>query len=411
MASDNVRITKRIVDETKPTTKDVFVRDAELRGFALKVSAAGVKSYVVEYRLPGGRGSEKGRYTIGKHGSPWTPESARKEALIVLEGVRRGINPMTAKQDKHRETVNLAFAGYVDLFIEKYGKRSMVRSWPMARAALRYHVLPKWQNRPITQITRSEVSSLTMRIADDKPAIARYIHALLRKMFRWAVSRGDIALSPMADMEPPAVVPSRDRVLTDTELRAVWHASLSITPFYGPAVRLLIATGQRRDEVIGMNFDELDMQARQWLIPAARCKNGVATIVPLNDFAIVELVSLGALDRKRGLVFTTTGTTCISGLSKCKRRLDGLVLANLHQNDPEATLIPWRIHDLRRTVATGLQKLGVKLEVTEAVLNHLSGSRSGIVGVYQRYDFKDEKRAALEAWGRHLAALLNGKNA
>jgi integrase len=409
MAGDVVRITKRIVDEAKPGERDVFVRDAELRGFALKITPAGAKSYVVEYRMPGGRGSAKGRYTIGKHSSPWTPDSARKEAMTILEGVRKGINPMTLKRDKHQEAVDLAFDRYVDLFIDKYCKREQVRSWQQAKAMFAHDICPVWKSRPVSEISRKDIASLLANIADDRPPTARYAHAMLRKLFRWAVGRGDIETNPMADMPPPAPTIVRDRILSDGELVAVWNASKAMDPFYGPAVRLLIATGQRRDEVIGMSFDELDLQSRTWTIPAIRSKNGLASIVPLNDLAMAELETLGVGSRKRGLVFTTTGTTPISGMSKFKNRLDGLVLAELRKQDDLATLTAWRIHDIRRTVATGLQKLGVRFEVTESILNHVSGAKSGVAGVYQRYDWAPEKRDALDAWGRRVAALVTGE--
>jgi integrase len=163
--------------------------------------------------------------------------------------------------------------------------------------------------------------------------------------------------------------------------------------------------GQRRSEVLGMSFEELDMTSATWTIPKERSKNGKAHIVPLSAPAVTELTALGAGERRRGLVFMTTGTTTISGISRLKSALDKAMLQELRQADEVASLVSWRLHDIRRTVATGLQRLGVRYEVTEAVLNHVSGAKSGVAGVYQRHDWKDEKRAALEAWGRHVEVM------
>ena len=146
-----------------------------------------------------------------------------------------------------------------------------------------------------------------------------------------------------------------------------------------------------------MSFEELDMASATWTIPAKRAKNNLAHVVPLSMPVMAELEALGAGSRKAGLVFTTTGKTPISGVSKMKANLDKLM------GEP----VPWRLHDIRRTMATGLQRLGVRFEVTEAVLNHVSGAKSGIAGVYQRHDWAEEKRAALDAWGRHVEALTS----
>ena len=171
-------------------------------------------------------------------------------------------------------------------------------------------------------------------------------------------------------------------------------------------IRLLMVTGQRREEVAGLDWKELDRSAAEWVIPAARSKNGKAHTVPLSQLALDQLDALAGDGEwpKKGLVFTTTGKTPASGHSRAKERIDRLMIELLDGADLE----PWRIHDLRRTTATGLQRLGVRFEVTEAVLNHVSGSRSGVAGVYQRHSWKDEKRDALKAWAAHVERILSG---
>ncbi|RMF11331.1 MAG: site-specific integrase [Alphaproteobacteria bacterium] len=407
------KITKRKVDAIKPGPRDRFIWDTELHGFGLKVTPAGAKVYIVQYRM-GGRDSRTKRFTIGKHGSPWTPEKARKQAREILEGVRKGTDPMLLAHQKKQENQRLAFRAYADDFIERYAKTHQKRSWMDAQRILDREFKPVFKDRPINKITKGEIWR-ALEGMKDRPALCKYAHATLRKLFRWAVSLDDIQVSPVEGIKAPAKVEARDRVLTDAELRAVWLACDALDYPFGPFVRLLIATGQRRSEVAGMDWAEIDCDAGVWTIPGDRAKNGQAHTVPLNDVARAILDALGAMTSKRGLVFTSNGKTPISGFSKAKKRLDKQALALLQAKAAEAghkaedvILPPWRYHDLRRTVATGLQRLGTRLEVTEAVLNHVSGSRAGIVGVYQRYNWADEKRTALDAWGAHLTALVEG---
>lgn len=423
MPSRTARIGKRVVDEAKASEDgDLFIRDADLKGFGLRVTPKGGKSYFLEFRM-GGRGTAKGRVVIGKHGSPWTPDAARRKAEELLRGVKDGVNPAVAKRQRNVAAVDLAFQRYAPAFIDGYAKKHQKRSWEQAERTLALNVTPVLKDRPLPDINRREIMGILESIASTRPATARYAHATLRKLFRWAVDRGDIALSPMADMKAPASVETRDRVLSDEELVACWQAAEAAGTPFGPIVQLLIATGQRREEVVAMDWSEVKIQEASWVIPAERAKNGVAHIVPLNGQALTVLDRLGAQSRRRGLVFATTGKGKgpVSGISKFKRRLDDDILTRLKSAAAEAGLsadevsLPlWRLHDIRRTVATGFQKLGIRFEVTEAVLNHVSGAKSGISGVYQRYGWDAEKTVALAAWGRRLDELntvvLGGSN-
>jgi integrase len=212
--------------------------------------------------------------------------------------------------------------------------------------------------------------------------------------YQWAVKRGALEANPFMNV-PLSSVAKRDRVLLDAELAAIWKAADRPGSF-DAMVRMLILTGQRRGEVAGMAWDELDDDLSAWTIPASRAKNGVAHVVPLSpqaqDF-------LRAVPRQEGSRFVFPGFRGpFTGFGKAKAALDA-----------RSGVAGWRLHDLRRTVATGLQRLAVRLEVTEAVLNHVSGSRAGIVGVYQRYDYADEKRAALAAWGERVVAIVEDR--
>jgi integrase len=181
------------------------------------------------------------------------------------------------------------------------------------------------------------------------------------------------------------------------ELGNIWRAADRIGGPHAALVKLLILTGQRRGEVGGMTWGEFNMDAKLWRLPKERTKNGKPHDVPLSKPA---LEILGRLPRLGNFVITFTGTAPVNSFAKTKARLDALL--------PLGTPA-WRLHDLRRTVASGLAQLGVNLPVIEKVLNHSSGSFAGIVGVYQHHSFTDEKRLALDAWAAHVMALTAGE--
>lgn len=156
-----------------------------------------------------------------------------------------------------------------------------------------------------------------------------------------------------------------------------------------------------------MTWAEIDSEARQWTIPGARAKNGKPNLVPLSDSALIVLDSVPRISGPADYVFTTDGEHPISGFSRMKNRIDKLMEEIASKERPGADIPEWRLHDLRRTVAVGMQRLGVKLEVTEKVLNHTSGTFGGIVGVYNVYDYAKEKQAALLEWGRFVTKLVS----
>jgi integrase len=248
---------------------------------------------------------------------------------------------------------------------------------------------------PATALNRAAVVQVLDDLAKDGKApmagaTARYGSAL----FSWAVKRGTIASNPFEGV-PMAATARRDRVLSDDEIRAIWNATEGMGSF-NAIVRSLLLTGQRREEVSGLTWGELDVGLSAWTLPAARSKNGKPHLIPLS----AEMQTLlRAQPRFGGTDLVFPGERGVfSGWSESKNRLD-------HRSG----VTGWTLNDLRRTMATGLQKLGVRLEVTEAVLNHVSGSRAGIVGIYQRHTWSHEKRAALNAWGEHVAAIVEGR--
>jgi len=396
-----LKIGKATVDSATSAAGETLYWDTALKGFGLKVSASGNKTYLLQYRT-GGRSSSTQRYTIGRHGSPWTPSGARQEAERLLLIVANGGDPRAAEKERLRVEQDLAFAAYANRFLNEYGRRHWrPRTWLSAESNMRRYVIPVLGKKTITAIARSDLVVVFDRLPATSPALPRNIFALVRKLFAWALERGDINRSPFEGYRSPPSVASRERVLSDEELAPIWAATAAVGEPFGVMVRLLLITGQRRNEVAAMDWSELNRRAATWSLPGARTKNARNHEIPLSLTAIGELdaIARSAIWPKSGPVFTTTGITAVSGFSRMKRRLDALATL---QNDGEP-LAAWRLHDLRRTMATGLQRLGIRFEVTEALLNHLSSARGGVAGVYQRHDWKEEKREAITAWGDHLS--------
>jgi integrase len=191
----------------------------------------------------GGREARTRRGTIGSHGSPWTPTAAREEALRLSRLIGQGVDPVEVEKQRRREAVDLAFDNYAGRF-----ERSCVgRGWKLLVArSLRIHSMPVLKSKPLPKITRADIVAVFDRMPDTQVANRRNVFAVLRRLFRWAVSRGDIDRSPMEGMETPPAVKARDRWLSDEELAQVWKHAPNTHPCFGPIVRLLIVTGQRR---------------------------------------------------------------------------------------------------------------------------------------------------------------------
>lgn len=342
--------------------------------------------------------------------SPWTTHTARKEAERLLMIVRQGTDPVEEQREAKRREKALNFSAYCDVFVELYLQPHWPDTWPEAMRTLENVVKPRWGERSLMSLKRADMVKLMDDYAD-RPGRKKYVHSLLRKLFNWAVDREDIAISPLAGMKAPRAVASRRRVLGQEELICLWQACDKVGWPWGPYVRLLILTMQRRQEVAEMDWSEIDLEARTWILPAERAKNGEAHVVPLGVLAVDQLEALNP--KQQGLVFTTTGKTPVSGYSKAKQTLDDEMLAIMRERQEKregegaaVSIAGWRFHDLRRTGATNLQALGIPIEVTEAVLNHISGTRAGVAGIYNRYKYEPEKRAALEGWEGRLCEML-----
>jgi integrase len=377
------KLTSRAVETIKPIATRQEIPDGLLPGLYLIVQPSGARSWAVRYRHNG----RPRKHTLGSYPAI-DLKSARELGTKVLRAAAEGRDPTGERQDQRANTV----AHVVAQFLAKYGQRRYrPRTFAEAQRLLQQNAVAHWGRQPIASVTRRQLRDMLDRlVANDTPMLANRVHSVTRKLFSWAVEQEIIEISPFAGLKAPAEEKSRDRILTDQELRAVWQA-VGQMGTYGVLVRLLILTGQRRGEIARLAWSEVDLDKRLISLPRERVKNDRAHEIPLSPqtIALIE-----ALPRLSDYVFSVP----IGDFGKLKAQLDKL-----------CGVADWTLHDLRRTAASGMARLGVNLPVIEKVLNHVSGSFAGVAGIYQRHDFAGEKRRALELWGAHVAAIVSDK--
>jgi integrase len=435
-----MKLTERKIEKlaTEHGRKDRLVFDDAQRGLAVRITASGGRTYLCQYTLHG----HKWRVPLGSS-SALSLSKAREAAAAIMGDVAKGRNPAfqrkeAAATERARRVRNRLT---LRVLIEDWNRTHLVGRRPSYAAeavrALHYafadHLDDAAEDLDRTAVVRALDALAGRRKRKDGDgghkskggAITGRTAAYGRAAFAWAVKRGALSVNPFADLPIAKSVVKRERVLSDTEIAEIWRAAGDAASPYGRIIRLLILTGQRRGEVAGMTWSEISEDLTTWTLPAERTKNGVAHTVPLSvpvrDF-LKGMLPAEAKEAKRALndwrasgalVLPGAVGTPFAGWSKAKRALDKAIMderAKAAAGTARASLTSWSVHDLRRTVATGLQRLGVRLEVTEAVLNHISGSRGGIAGVYQRHDWASEKRAALDAWATHVLSVAASKD-
>jgi integrase len=342
--------------------------------------------------------------------------TARRLAQDALDMVAEGKDPAAEKQASKSQygLGSDLFSAVAAEFIERHAKRNTrALSAHQTERFLAREVLPKWGNKRIQEITKRNVLDLLDGIVDRGGGLtANRVLAAIRTLFNWAVQRGIIMVSPVVGIKAPLPETSRDRVLTDDEIRWLWLTCDKLAYPFGSMAKLLLLSGQRRNEVAGMTWGELDLDKALWTIPGGRTKNDEKHEVPLSDAALSVLASLPRTKSDKGYLFTTNAKTHVSGYSRAKATLDKAVIEIARAERGQDVEIPrWTFHDLRRTAVSGMARLGVALPVIEKVVNHSSGSFAGIVGVYQRHSFAVEKRIALQAWANFVLATVEGRPA
>lgn len=368
-------------------------------GVRVRVMAGEVvnRTWVVQLRVAG----RSQRHDLGPVTATST-KRARELAEEIFAKVRQGIDPAKEKRNanaKAAEVFELLAADY----LKGAKKRLRERSYESVKRNLETHCAPL-NRKPIHEIDRKTVAERLKKIAEASGAVsANRARASLSAMFAWAIKQGLAEQNPVAGTEKHKET-ARDRVLSAAEIAAVWRACNDDD--YGRIVRLLILTGQRRDEVGGIMEGELQRDLRLWSLPADRTKNALPHDVPLSTAA---LALLPEYSDDRQWIFASRGKQKrqgpFSGWSHSKAALDKRV------KDAAANgkaLAPWTLHDLRRSAATGMAEIGVQPHIIEAVLNHVSGARRGVAGIYNRAQYADEKKAALVSWAEHVEKLVAG---
>jgi len=433
-----MKLTERKIEKLAPERgrKDRLVFDDAQRGLAVRVTAGGGRTYLCQYTLHG----HKWRVPLGAC-SAVSLSKAREAAAAVMGDVAKGRNPAAERKEaalaeRARRRRNLLT---LRVLIDDWNRLHLVARRPSyAAEAVRAlhsafvdHLDDAAEDLDRAAVVRA-LDTLTRRRkrkeGGTKPkgaAMTGRTAAYGRAAFAWAVKRGAVHANPFAAIPIDKAIAKRERVLSDQELAEIWRAAGDAAAPYSTIVRLLILTGQRRGEVAGMVWTEISDDLRTWTMPGERTKNGAPHMTPVSAPArdlIKALLPQDANESKRvlrewranGALVLPGAVGTFGGWSKAKRMLDKTIMdarAKAANGEKPAPLEPWSLHDLRRTTATGLQRLGVRLEVTEGVLNHISGSRGGVAGVYQRHDWATEKRAALDAWAAHVSSMIEGGGA
>ena len=361
-----------------PTGGDEY-RDLKVTGLRLRVGSSGKKTWLIRARS----GDKVVNKKVGSY-----PEMGLASARSAAEKL------MAALGSGGTKALHRTFKEVGDAWVEKISKDN--KSWQFQKRCLELHVYPEWEDRKLIDIRRGDVRELLDGL---EGSIPNRILATIRPVFRFALSRDWIEASPVEGIERPKIDAARDRVLSMDELKRIWIASARLGYPFADYAQVLTLTGQRRTEVASMRWDQVDLEARTWTLESGDTKSSRAHLVPLSQAVIAILESL---PRFGEFVFTTGGETHISGYAKMKARLDAFIAS-----DGSEPMKAWRLHDLRRSVATHLVRLGVLEEVVSKVLNHAS---QGVTAkVYALHRYEPEKRSALDRWAAELARAVGGR--
>jgi integrase len=380
-------------------SRDKLFFDDELPGFGLRIRDGGKRTWIAQYRL----GKKQRRLTIGTVANT-TAEEARKRAKAILSKVHLGADPQIEKAEA-RVQASSTVQSAVERYLDERALRLKPRSLAEVQRHLRKH-FAAMSEMPLAKVTRAHVAAELAKIAKQNgPFAANRARAALSSLYSWAMGEGLADRNPVIGTNKATDEIARDRVLSPLELSAIWQEAGYGD--YAAIIKLLILTGQRREEVGGMLWSEVDLDGSIWRIRAERTKNGLPHDLPLSQPALAILRARTKRDG-RHLVFGT-GDGPFQGWSNAKSALDTRVLEQLRKKDKKAQLPPWRLHDIRRTVATRLGDIGVLPHVVEAILNHVSGHKAGVAGVYNRASYATEKRMALDLWAEHIAEVTTGQ--
>jgi integrase len=449
-AYDSAILTDKTIKNAKPGEQRRRIRDLQTTGLYLVIEPSGTKAFEMRFRRPDGRPA---KIRLGKYaedeitGAPvlgqrmLTLGAAREMAQAIHRRRALGedvIGETRAERQRQRveveQRVASTFATCLREFLVEHKVRkrgTYPRRWrETARVLGLYFAVgaepssdPKvikggladiWRDRPVGDIDqnlifetirdagRRGIPGLDRRNRGNSDARKRSLHAALSTLFDWLKRERKIVSNPCADMDRPAPAADRDRVLSTLEIRAFWQATDQVGEPFRTIFKALLLSGCRLNEVAGMRWSELSEDGAAWTIPGERTKNARPHVLPLSPLLRDLIAGVKRKSAAVDLIFTTTGTTAPSGWSRAKRRLDAAVKQELG-----STLVAFKLHDLRRTAATHMAEIGIQPHIIEAVLNHVSGHKGGVAGIYNRAAYAKEKAAALERWAAHVVSIVS----
>jgi integrase len=401
-------LTDAAVRRLKPPSKgQVDHFDQGYPGLALRISYGGRRTWFFFNRWDG----KLHRARLGTYPAMSLAE-ARDAWREAREKTDRGIDPSFRKP----KDVNSTVEGIADEFLKRHVANLKPRTIEEYTRPVEKLIKPQWGHRAPKDITRADILALLDDVAEKSgPIAANRTLSLVRKFWNWAVERGIVDSSPAGAIKPYAKERSRDRVLTDDEIAHLWPALDEMGYPFGDFMKVLTLTAQRRQEVATMQWTDIDLSADPptWTLPRSATKGDREHVVPLSEQVVAVLSDVPRF-KANAYIFTTKPGRPISGFSKAKATVNRKALeaaqkaAKEDGEDPEAvTALPaWRMHDLRRTAASNMARMGFPPHVVAAVLNHSPGSTQGVTAIYNRYAYADEKAAALTAWARHVTSIL-----
>jgi integrase len=412
---------ERLKKPAKGKRRELF--HGAIRGFTVRVTDQGIKSYNFIY-THGTKVTKSGRVVPHRHRimigriNELSPEEAEEEVLRLRKLVRQGGHP-AVEQKIARATAKVAAAPKTfSEIVELYEKRVLAtkRRGRQARMTIDLHLMPYWKDMPLTSITRAHVlERVEMLVDGGKLEMARGVFQICRRLFNWAITRGTFGLEQnpsdrlrVADMIGERRV--RERIMSDREICALVRAVRALGFPYWQLIELLLRTGLRRNEIAHGRFSEIDLVGKRWEIPGARMKNSKPHALPLSARMIELLESLPSRGKDECLFPGPRPNTPFTAFSGLKTAIDKAMLAQLRVEDPDAKLAPWRLHDLRRTMRTGLSALPVPgADVTRELL--LAHSKKGLHAIYDLHAYWDERAAGYRLWEQRLDAIVAGRSA
>jgi integrase len=386
---------KGIAATRPPATGRTQIFDTVRTGLCFRITANNVRSWSHVYRY----GGEWRRDSLGAYPKVGLAR-ARELARDAQEAIGRGDDPRTLKAGAEAaaaQTVADTITAIGERFIAKHAAQ---RRWRELERVMRRDVMPRWGDRPLASVTRRDVIELVDGVVDrGSPVQANRTLVVLKIFFGWCVDRDIIDADPTARVKKPTKEIPRERTLTAPEIAAFWHICDDIGEPFGSLFKLLLLTAQRKSEIAHLEWSEIQADKRRIEIAGAKYKTGRPHAVPLSEAAWAILSTRPKIEGCK-YVFSTNGTTPVSGFSKAKAQID----TAMKEDRVGATIQGWRLHDLRRTARSGLSELGIRPDIGERILGHVIG---GVAGIYDRGSYEPQMRHALEAWAAHVEAVVN----